>query len=125
MDEQAWQQDLNDKRNKVRGMGFLGCPEGWKELVVDTDNMLAHIDPEYFITQVKEKFGSLRYYYDTKKTGVEAKIMEAIVSNAEALSRHVCEKCGSYSAELRGNNWVRTLCEDCYIIDKLKRNNRG
>lgn len=110
----AWQEELNKKRLKTKG--WYGCiaPDGWKDIVLDTDKMLAHIDPEYEIHQIKEKFGTLRYYYGTTQEydTIEYKIMDAIVRAAEARSAIICEVCGSWGETDWEASWVRTLCEE-------------
>jgi hypothetical protein len=111
-----WQEELNQRRLKTRG--WYGCiaPDGWKDIVLEADAMLVHIDPDYEIHQIKEKFGTLRYYFGSnKKLGeIESDIMYAIVGYAEAKSSRTCERCGSYG-EIRDGNYIRTLCDKCAI----------
>lgn len=80
--------------------------------MLKADEMLAFIDPDYEIHQVKEKFGTLRYYFGTTKSGVESDIMYAIERWAENRSASTCESCGKFG-ELRGDSWVITLCDSC------------
>jgi hypothetical protein len=81
----------------------------------DAAKVLAEIEPEYktvpeacpqvIATQVKEKFGTLRFYYwggDEYCSGVE--------SMAESMSAVTCEVCGS-SGKLRRGGWWKTLCD--------------
>jgi len=58
--------------------------------------------------QVKEKYGTLRFYYD----GGDDRIT-GMVTLAEAMSDVTCEQCGS-PGETRSGGWVRTLCETHY-----------
>lgn len=60
--------------------------------------------PQVIVQQVKEKFGSLRFYY---QGGDEC--IEGMVRIAEAISEITCEECGSPGIVRRGG-WVRTLC---------------
>lgn len=56
--------------------------------------------------QVKEKFGTLRFYYsggDDYIRGLEAM--------ADSMSAVICEDCGK-PGKIRSGGWVRTLCED-------------
>lgn len=109
----TWQEELNSKRLKTKG--WYGCisPDGWRKIVEETDEMLAFIDPEYEIQQIKEKFGTLRYYFASDKTGLESKIMQSIVEAAEYKSSRTCEICGKYG-ELRDSRYyIRTLCDAC------------
>ncbi len=60
--------------------------------------------------QIKEKFGTLRFYYDG---GDE--YIRGLVSMAEVISEITCETCGS-PGKLREGGWLRTLC-DTHAID--------
>ncbi len=59
------------------------------------------------LRQVKEKFGTLRFYIGRGTVGMEARIAEA-----ERESAITCEECGGAGAA-RGGSWIRTLCEAC------------
>ena len=57
------------------------------------------------IVQVKEKYGTLRFYIDGGTPD-----MEYYIVFAEAMSGRTCEICGS-PGESRNNGWVRVLCD--------------
>lgn len=57
------------------------------------------------VTQVKEKFGTLRFYY----SGGDEYISGAVVM-AEAMSGTTCETCGS-PGHIRGHGYVYTACD--------------
>ena len=62
--------------------------------------------PQVIATQIKEKFGTLRFYYwggDDYCRGVE--------SMAESMSAVTCEVCSS-PGKLRHGGWVQTLCDE-------------
>ena len=61
--------------------------------------------PQVVVTQVKEKFGTLRFYYDG---GDE--YIDGLVSLAESMSACTCETCGSPGKTV-GGGWLTTLCE--------------
>lgn len=109
----TWQEDLNNKR--LAGPGWYGCiaPDGWKEIILETNEMLAHMDPFYKITQIKEKFGTLRYYFESEYEydSIERKIMQAITANAEFQSSIICEICGKYGSLDDSQYYIRTLCK--------------
>lgn len=74
------------------------------------------------IAQIKEKFGTLRFYYDMRVgpggkmpgTDVYTDAIQAIgaaVEDAESLSHRTCETCGE-PGESRGGGWVKTLCDE-------------
>jgi hypothetical protein len=58
--------------------------------------------------QVKEKFGTLRFYYHG---GDE--VVEGMVMMAESLTYRTCEGCGC-PGEKRGGAWIKTLCDKCH-----------
>lgn len=55
--------------------------------------------------QVKEKFGTLRFY-----VGGASEQAYHYIEFAEALSARTCEECGA-PGQTRGSGWVRTLCD--------------
>lgn len=59
-------------------------------------------------SQVKEKFGTLRFYM----TGSTDE-MEAIITEAERRSAVTCEECGK-PGKLVGGGWVYTRCRECF-----------
>ena len=63
--------------------------------------------PQVTLDQVKEKFGTLRFYY----TGGDDYI-SGMVSLAESLTAVTCESCGN-PGERRGSGWVHTYCDPC------------
>lgn len=56
--------------------------------------------------QVKEKFGSLRFYAKTHSS--EQRVM---IDMATAMSERVCEECGGVGMKY-SIGWMRTLCEE-------------
>jgi len=40
----------------------ISCDAGWYPIIVELDAALANLDPNYEVQQVKEKYGTLRYY---------------------------------------------------------------
>jgi hypothetical protein len=63
-------------------------------------------------SQVKEKFGGLRFYIDNADDYVYG-----IVSMAESMSYRTCESCGSPGTK-RGKSWIKTLCDSCDKSEK-------
>lgn len=54
--------------------------------------------------QIKEKFGTLRFYYDGGDD-----FCAGVVAMAEQISSNTCEVCSAYS-ETGGTGYIRTLC---------------
>lgn len=86
--------------------------DGWAKLlvplfkIVNLYNILAEKPIE--ITQVKEKFGTLRFY-----TSEAPEWFETLVEGMEVLSAHTCENCGQYGILFVKNKWLKTLCDKC------------
>jgi len=118
------------------------CSDGWYDLIDSLcSEIQAHIDnenwsiqykresgklpadaPDFFqveATQVKEKFGGLRFYvnyYDDYIRG--------LISMAETISYKTCETCG-LPGKPNDDGWIATLCETCrdaYEKKWLRRN---
>ena len=64
--------------------------------------------PQIEATQVKEKFGGLRFY-----TNGENDHQSGLINYASALSEITCEKCGSMEEVTQTEGWIVTLCLKC------------
>ena len=60
--------------------------------------------PQVILDQVKEKFGTLRFYY----TGGDDYI-RGMVTMAESMSGVTCEECGKPGTQTPGG-WIKTVC---------------
>jgi hypothetical protein len=78
--------------------------DGWYRLVMDLNQELTEKYPNYSISQVKEKFGDLRYY--TQGLDEEG---EKMVSLAARDATKTCERC-SRAGDLRYANFYEVLC---------------
>ena len=78
-------------------------------------------------SQVKEKFGSLRFYWgissedkdwealDENISRTIYEIMGDIAHSAESRSSRICEDCGKFGTTTVLNYWYRTLCPACSV----------
>lgn len=95
-----------------------GCAhgDGWYNILDKMCIELIKIDTEKKISfsQIKEKFSTLRIYFDIKNE--ESKILYSkanqIIFAAETESCITCEECGK-PGNKRPGSWIRTLCDDC------------
>ena len=60
------------------------------------------------VTQIKEKFGGLRFYYNGGNDEIEG-----MVHLAETLCNNTCEECGINQDVGRTSGWIITLCKSC------------
>jgi hypothetical protein len=89
----------------------LGVGSGWKTLLHGLCEKLFHLGWDGELQQVKEKYGTLRFYWRNNIDGIAGEIAEDVVQNAEAMSGQTCEVCGKYG-RLRGSGWLYTSCEE-------------
>ena len=88
--------------------------EGWGPIVMECHRQLKHLDPGYRISQIKQKFGGLRYYFDSSYDfeNIIHDVMDSVVQAAEARCAYTCEVCGT-GGRLRNNSgWYKTLCDE-------------
>lgn len=86
--------------------GF-SCGDGWYALIDVISDLLTTHDVEICAVQVKEKFGTLRFYH----RGVDQYSI-AVENAAEALSIMICEVCGAPAKRQQNDGWISTLCEE-------------
>jgi len=90
------------------------CGDGWFQILnqlmgniqhhIDWKNRTAEVVPQVTLDQVKEKFGTLRFYY----TGGDD-VIDGMVRMAESMSGITCETCGKPGTRT-GGGWVKTVC---------------
>ena len=100
--ENGWQPD----RPPIKDAYSFECDEGWYLLIQELIEDLLKLGWDKQITQVKEKFGGLRFYINEGSKEVFERIIEA-----ENTSYSICEKCGEPGELRRDIGWFRTLCD--------------
>lgn len=121
---------LRKKCPKLYRNGIIfECAHGWYNIVHDLSVKIENIldknpgkpdvpegeeieDCEMFAIQVKEKYGTLRFYMST-----ETDEISSLIGDAEALSSQICENCGAL-AKMRGKHWFEVKCDQCYQENK-------
>lgn len=91
------------------------CGDGWFDLLKElshrlTDLIKAQPDVEDFTlsaTQVKEKYGTLRFYMTCS-----TEAMNRLIDEAEAKSAFICEGCGK-PGKINSGPWYEVRCEEC------------
>ena len=94
-------------RGPIKDSGFFSVGSGWYPLIKDLITDLIELGWDKQTCQVKEKFGTLRFYYSGGNDTIDG-----MVQMAESFSGHICEGCGNLGST-QGNGWVRTECESC------------
>ena len=90
------------------------CGDGWYLLL---DTLCSHLQwdinhnnqPQIVASQVKEKYGTLRFY-----TEGSTEKQDGAISLAELLSGKICEVCGNPGSTNEGidDSWLRTRCKE-------------
>lgn len=106
--------------------GGFGVSGGWWPILealcsqiqhhIDWKNKQSEVVPQVTVSQIKEKFGGLRFYYD----GGDDEI-SGMVRMAESWADHSCETCGAPGTR-RDGGWIKTLCDHHEEMRKI--NNR-
>jgi rubrerythrin len=89
----------------------LECGDGWYDLIdrlcyllqYDTDK---NGYPQAIATQVKEKFGTLRFY-----TAGHNERQDGMIRFAEHQSGYICDVCGMPGTD-NDDGWTRTRCKE-------------
>lgn len=86
------------------------CGDGWFNLLYQLSKEIVKSDPEAKALQVKEKYGTLRFYctYYSESS-------EEAIDKAEKLSEITCEDCGKPGSLHHRGSWLRTLCGECAV----------
>ncbi|MFC5749049.1 hypothetical protein [Actinomadura rugatobispora] len=109
-----------------------GVGRGWHPLLLELHEDLRALIPDYRVTQVKEKYGTLRVYLvsgllrgpyletgtlpseeESKRMAWQDRQASRLVHAAEERSGTICEACGA-PGEPRKGAWIKTLCDTCH-----------
>jgi hypothetical protein len=97
---------------KKHGKAVVGfeCGPGWADLLDAVFSWLHAIAPanDWAPSQIKEKYGTLRFYWH----GDLPDLGDEIIAAAEHLSGHLCEVCGAPGLLHRDGGWWSTRCRD-------------
>ncbi|MFY9101071.1 hypothetical protein OZY48_08505 [Aliarcobacter cryaerophilus] len=94
--------------------------DGWNDLVYelgkDIEDLCKLANCELpLIQQIKEKFGTLCFYYNTLNSQypeIVEKSIRALVFQAENCSSTICEICGKYGEIRVDGGLYKTVCEE-------------
>lgn len=92
------------------------CGEGWRDLL---DRACARIRAvvqvdggSFKATQVKEKYATLRFYWEGAFSPEADAKVEEIIDLAEARSACTCEQCGKPGRLFNRGGWLMTACDE-------------
>jgi hypothetical protein len=92
------------------------CGDGWKELVQPLEAEVIQLGGT--ISQIKEKFGSLCFFYSLPRAVPKARREELArrVRQAVDLSACTCQRCGKPGSLVSTGGILRTVCEECRAL---------
>ena len=102
---------LQDVREALGEEGnWTLVPKGWRSLVLELCEAIEKLHPDIEVTQVKEKWGGLRFY--VMQTSDE---VHELINAAERESEQTCQDCGSQIDVKQDydGGWLKTLCSKC------------
>ena len=116
--------------NLFRNYDYLGVGSGWypliERLAEKLEPMIVKFEAEHpndepaskFISDIKEKYGGLRFYADAYIFNDERDIAwDKAINDAEDEAEVTCEKCGK-PGQSRPGGWILTLCNKCHLARK-------
>lgn len=95
----------------------IDCGDGWYSLLdnlcrqlqsmTDNNPHLPDIFPQIEAVQVKEKYGTLRFYVQGSSDW-----QDGVISFAEHISGTICDECGKPGETNTDGGWLATRCEE-------------
>lgn len=91
----------------------IECDKGWYGLINTIIEKIIDYNSSHIqkieITQIKEKYGGLRFYI----TFGTDEIYD-LIDECEDESYNICEICGSKENVFQTDGWIKTICKKCY-----------
>lgn len=103
-------------KEHTKGLSVDVSNERKKEILKNGPRTIKDPVPQVVAEQVKEKFGTLRFYY----VGGDDYI-RGMVSFAESLSGSMCEGCGVPSKVKNNDGWYSNICPVCRDLKEQER----
>ena len=98
---------------------YMDCGDGWYNVLrglcqeIQDAYCERGLEVDFLPTQIKEKFGGLRIYYDGAHKDMHD-IVYNIVDKWTDVSYQTCEKCGAQGKVREDRSWLQTLCDQCW-----------
>ena len=117
--ESFWFDEILEKNPIVfKNLQYIECSEGWATLIKSCASTIEQYikrkipkeeQENYYATQVKQKFGGLRFYFSQLDPFIDGAIYLA-----ETHSFFTCEKCGNSAITRNFKGYLITLCNSHY-----------
>lgn len=100
--------------NLFRHTFYFECHDGWFDLIDKCAKQITELDKSIVASQVKEKYGTLRFYICPTESDNFDKVCE-IIATYEDKSASTCEMCGGLGTLKKKLGWYRTICNLCSL----------
>ena len=100
---------LEQRIDKEMRYSHVDCSKGWHRLIIECDRELLSLDPNYTPVQIKQKFGGLRFYFDTDTDRETSDAMRLVVKKYEELSLQTCELTGEAGVLMYCRGYYQTI----------------
>ena len=103
------------KEDLEGAQGYPECNDGWRDLIeracVRIENALDNGDT-IKISQIKEKYGTLRFYWSGRLPSEAKAKVDEVVDLAKARSAFTCEIYGAEGRLYSCGGWLATACSE-------------
>jgi hypothetical protein len=118
--------DMYGEKMRFYGLHGIFCRDGWFPLIYkltqDLEIEAKRLNVSVKVSQIKEKFGTLRFHVDTEFKDILATLdleqnfpsIRKLINDAQNESKTVCEYCGAAGTLKENGNW-RVTCEPCEL----------
>jgi thymidine kinase len=108
-----------------KNIKYIDCGDGWFDLIKELSEKLekeieslsTEEQENVYAIQVKEKFGSLRFYMSQYTLEITN-----LIAEADSKSTTICTECSDES-NIIGRSWLYNLCEKCYVRTQNHKHN--
>lgn len=106
---------LTKLENIADRLSGFGIGLGWTGLLLPIIKEICKYNKEnngdIEISQIKEKYGTLRIYLSYTPDYISE-----MIEKAEEESSHICEECGARGETQEVSGWLKTLCDEHFKI---------
>ena len=115
-----WFRRLTPRQHKYDFTLLDEIPRGWKlafgeSFTAELDAVLLseQIKDQFYLEQVKEKYGQLTIYYRPCNDKIDQ-----VIDKYSYLSENICLVCGRPDVPITEDGWICPLCKKCFDNDK-------
>lgn len=124
-EDRVFEEQFKSKYPKLfKNLRYLEVSTGWYDLIHKVSSRIEQVNQGYsgddgiFASQIKTKFGGLRYYYSSENVSrSDVELINAFIAEAESLSYSICESCGC-NIDQKITSRYASLCRECTIKAK-------